>query len=810
MPPSVGASRQTVPRIRAALTILAVAALGVWTIWGGEGLRVATDITEFLPAGEDPALGTLSRELTRSDLNRTITLTIEGMPLSRVTEATRAVAERLRDSPRVAWVREGADPGLQQAFYEIYYPHRRGFAPDFDGGEEAFRSRARTLRERLASPTGTFVREIATADPLGLFLEQMERLQRAGDGGLQLRDGVFVGGAGVAEEDAPAFGVILMASVASPFDGAASRELLQEIDEALSTWLAENEGPPLVLSQGGIHPIAVASETAIRADITRVSAIGTLGVIFIILLFFRSPLLLAVGGLPIAGGLVMGLACTRWFFGSVHGLTLAFGATLIGVALDYVVHLMNHHTLSPPETQHGPHGSLRRVAPGLVLGAATTVAGLIGLAWTSFPGIRQMAVFTTTGVAFALVLTMILVPPFLPSAPKPAPFYERLGERAARLLRFLGNRSSLLWAGVIVALLLGATGLPQLRWQDDIRALSPIDPVLQEEDERVRARVARMESGRLVFVRGASMEEALRRNDEVAQALSEGRLQGELDGFRTLSDFLPSEQTQRMRAEAFSLAAHPAFFADVMAAYEAEGFVAGAFEPFRQALNVPFVPLDAATYEASPLAALTASHRIETEDGVLLLTFLRGVADGEALGTRIDAIEGARYFDQTEYMAGAYREFRLRTIELVSVGLLMVFLLVWVRYRHLGRALAAFLPATLAAAATLGIYGWLNLEVNLLHVVCLLLVLSMGVDYGVFMVEANAGADGGVTLVGLFIACCSTFASFGVLAMSTNPALRSMGMTAALGVLLSLLLAPSAWLLLARKKSVSEPVDAPD
>ena len=91
-------------------------------------------------------------------------------------------------------------------------------------------------------------------------------------------------------------------------------------------------------------------------------------------------------------------------------------------------------------------------------------------------------------------------------------------------------------------------------------------------------------------------------------------------------------------------------------------------------------------------------------------------------------------------------------------------------------------------------------DANLLHVVALLLVLSMGVDYGVFMIETllpgHGHEDGPATVVSLLTACLSTVVSFGVLAMSTNPALQALGLTAALGVVgLSLLLAPAAWVL---------------
>ena len=132
------------------------------------------------------------------------------------------------------------------------------------------------------------------------------------------------------------------------------------------------------------------------------------------------------------------------------------------------------------------------------------------------------------------------------------------------------------------------------------------------------------------------------------------------------------------------------------------------------------------------------------------------------------------------------------------------------RYRRLRPALAASLPALCAAGATLGLLGWFGIPANLLHVVTLLLVLSMGVDYGVFMVESERGradgaarnegaiGDGTATVVSLLMACLSTVASFGILAMSESGALQALGLTAAIGVALSLLLAPAASLILRR------------
>ena len=759
--------------------VVALAALGAWTF---PRLEVQSDITHFLPAGDDRELAELSRELTASSLNRTITLTIEAPDGTRAAAAATALAEKLAEVDEVAWVRSGPDDELERAFYELYFPRRLGLveAPYDDAW---IRGQLERLRGELGSPTGTFVRRIAPEDPWLLFMEHVEALRASQGADLHVRDGAFVTG------EREQYGVVILASRASPFEGPASRRLLAAIDAAFE---AVNDDGSLRLEQASVHRIAVRSEQTIRADIQRVSVVGTIGVILLILILFQTPRHLVLAALPLLGGMVAATFAVTTLMGSIHGLTLAFGASLIGVALDYVAHLLNHHHLA----RRGASAQevLRRIWPGLALGAATTIAGLVGLAWTSFPGIRQMAIFTSVGVAAALLITRWVLPPWMPAEPKTTRVHAWLAHGATRFVDALSTRRRLLWSLPFVGLMLAA-GIFTLRWQDDIRALNPLDPTLVAEDEAVRSRVARMDSGRFVVAFGDDAEQSLQRNDAVYGALREAVDAGELGGFRSLHPVLLSAAEQTRRRAAIPEDA----WSRTEAILKAEGFVPELFEPFREALAADFAPLRPEDLDETPLGQIAGAHQLPIAGRRATLTFVHGVREVEALRTRVETIEGVRFFDQAELMQSAYGGFRTRTLELVVLGLFVVFALVLLRYRRIGLALAAFLPAFIAAGATLGLLGWVGMHANLLHVVALLLVLSMGVDYGVFMIETlmpgHDREDGPATVVSLLTACLSTVVSFGVLAMSTNPALQALGLTSALGVGLSLLLAPAAWVL---------------
>ncbi|MGF1469679.1 MAG: MMPL family transporter [Sandaracinaceae bacterium] len=773
-------------------SLVGLAAIGAVSALALPRLQVETAITHFLPSDEDRELAEVAREVAGSELSRLVILLVEGAPTpQRAVAAGRALATRLAEHPEVSWVRAGPRADLEETFYALYYPRRWMFASEDPPAlarelrsPEALRGRARDLRRRLRSPAGSLLAPLAPEDPLLLFPRHLERLEAGVGPGLGTVDGGFVTEAGAA--------VVFVGGRSSPFDGAASRRLLSGLDAAFAQVQASH-GPALELRMSAVHRFAVQAEAAVRADIQRISALSAAGVLVLFLLVFRSPRLLALGAVPLAAGLAAGLAVTQLAFGAVHGLSLAFGATLIGVGVDYVAHAISHHLLAPEAA--GPEASIRRIWPGLLLGAATTVAGLLGLAWTSFPGIRELAVLTGVGVGVCLAATRWIVTPWLPDPPRPTRVHRALAAGLGRALHALRSAPRALAVLPLLAVLVGIGGVAQLRWDDDIRALSPADPALRAEDEAVRAAVGRLEGGRFVVAAGDDLEGALVRNDEVHRRLAEAVDAGELERVRSLHPFLPSSAWQRANRDAALGAGDLA--ARTRAAFAAEGFVPEAFAPFAESLRVAAPPLTFEDLRASALGPLIAPFRVDLADGrVAILTFLRGGRLAR-LEERLAGLEGVRVFDQATFLEGAYRGLRRRTLELIGVGLVAVLLLVLARYRDPRLALAAFLPAVLSAGTALACLGWLGVGANLLHVTALLLVLSMGVDYGVFMVESRAHPAGPTpTLVSLLLACASTMLSFGLLAMSANPALRALGLVAAVGVGLSLLLAPTAFLLL--------------
>jgi predicted exporter len=131
------------------------------------------------------------------------------------------------------------------------------------------------------------------------------------------------------------------------------------------------------------------------------------------------------------------------------------------------------------------------------------------------------------------------------------------------------------------------------------------------------------------------------------------------------------------------------------------------------------------------------------------------------------------------------------------------------RYRDVRKTLAAFLPSVLGSVVTIAWLGWLGRGIDLVALAALLMVVSMGVDYGVFLVDASASehapeSETTVALLSVLLAATTTVLGFGLLALSEHPMLRTIGLTAWVGMTACALLAPTALVLL------GEPLRAPD
>lgn len=751
-------------------------------------LRIDMSIVHFLPRGTDPALSDMLAALSETPQARTLIVQLRSETQSDVVDVTERYMARLKGALPDAEVRSGLPAEAQEAMfaYLASSPPSAFLLPeDYEAGRLA--QAGGKLKDELGGAMGPFVAQLAPSDPL---LSRVAVLREFGD--FATHD--LVTSRGILVSVTRAEGYVFITPRASSLDGDAQAKLLRETDLAFE----QVRTPDLRMRKSGVARYAVVAERQIRGDIERIGTLSTLGIIVFFVLLFRSPRMLALGFVPLICGSVVATLGTALVFGHVHGVTLAFGSSLLGVGIDYAEHYYTHYALSP---EAGPVRTMRHVWPGLLLGAVTTAVGLSGLMLADFPGALQMGLFSILSVLAALVATRVLLPPWMPEPyVRPAlPLHlERWGLAVVGWLSRARARK-LVWILVLPAI---ALGLARVRFNDDPRALVPSEPGLLDEDRAIGAAISAGDAGRFAVVLGAgrgsaSLADATARLARADAELREARTKGLLRSFPPLGRLLRPRAEQLQSAQL----AH-ASSRTLLDALATEGFVRDKFAPYADEAAARLrEPLAAANVGptpdellGSPVAPLLQPFVTRLGDQYALVLPLGGVDNVAAL-TR--AVPSATIVDQGALLQDAFAHVRSRVLGLLLGGLVAVMALLWIRYRTLRATCVAILPAMLAVLGTLAGFGLFGVKLTVMHVMGFALVLSMGADYGIFIVESkDEPKEVSRALVSIVVATMTTLLSFGLLALSRNPALAGLGASISLGMMLSVLFCPLVWVAL--------------
>ncbi len=736
---------------------------------------VAADLTLFASRA-DPVAELLLEQLRSGPTTRLILLGLDGDSETARAAASRQLAERLRSTALFARVANGAD-ALPEAELKALFAHRYLLSPTVVPERFAVAGLRAGLQQRLAelqSPLAVFQKRWLAGDPTGELLTLLKQWR----GGLRepaKRLGVWFSPDGDRA-------LLLVETRASGYDLAAQHEAVTAIRAAFA---AAGAGIGVRLEMSGPGVLATLAADTIHAQAEFLSTLALAAVVLILLLVYRSARTVWLGALPMLAALLAGAAAVDLIFGKMYLITLAFSMTLLGETLDYPTYLFSHRR--PAETVAD---TLRQLWPTLRLCVATTMLGCLAMLDADFPGLSQLGVFTIAGIAAAVTTTRWLLPALLPptwTPPRPVAigaWADRALQPRPRLALALGGCGAL----ALLALVIKAPPL----WENDLAALSPVPRELLRLDQELRAALGAPEVGHLIVVAAPDAETALRHGEAIAAYLDDRQAEGLLGGYDGAMRYLPSAQTQRQRQASLPDAA--TLTASLNAALQGLPFKPGLFAPFLDAVVAARTasPLRPEDLRGTLLGTRVNALLVPGARGWTALLPLSGVRDARALAAGLPQDEASRahYLDlraETNRLVAGFRE---ATLVRLAWGAALIVAVVWLGLRSWRGVAAALLPVLLALAFTVAALLALGERLSLFHLVSLLLVLGVGVDYGLFFSRPGADPDSRRrTLHALLVCCGSALTVFGMLSLSALPALRAIGLTVSLGVAASFIAA---------------------
>ena len=767
-----------------------IVALWVLGLLAGGSVLLRTsfnsDMSAFLPRSAQPAQQILVDQLREGVVSRLVLLAIEGAAPDVLAALSKAISADLRAQPAFGVVGNGEDAALAPD-REWLWRNRYLLSPAIVPGHfspAALHAALEANVRLLGSELGVLAKRTIPADPTGEMLRLIGAFSAQTRPAMQ--DGVWVSRDG-------ARALLMVQTIAPGFDIDAQERALRQIQAAFAAArqnIPENFRLAAVqarLIETGPPVFAVRTRARIQADVERFSVIATLLVVAVLLFAYRSGRMLVLTLLPVLSGVVAGIAGVSLAFGFVHGITLGFGVTLIGEAVDYAVYLF---TQTAPGAALG--GTLPRIWPTLRLGMLTSVCGFSAMLLSSFTGFAQLGLFTITGLVVALAVTRWVLPALM------ADTLPRTGSTVFAAPVLALTRASAMPRLIMLAMtMVAAVSLvlhPGPYWDDELASMSPLPPAEKSLDDQLRREIGAPDVRYLLVVKGQDREQALAASERIAARLAPFIAAGAITGFDAPGTWLPSLALQRARQAALP----DAVTLETNLAQAIKG------TPFRPETFSPFLA-DVQTARRQPLLGredlngTSLALRLDAllmpgRDGWLAMLPLRGVSDGGALAKAVSGFDepGLIFLDLKAESDRLLSDYLREALTLSVAGSLVIIVLMAVSLRSVRRIAVVLLPLAAAVICTAALLlAWMG-RLSVFNLFGLLLVAAVGSNYCLFFERRFPNPDDPARkrmIASLVLADLCTVIGFGILSFSTIPVLSGIGLTVAIGACLSLLFA---------------------
>lgn len=566
-------------------------------------------------------------------------------------------------------------------------------------------------------------------------------------------------------------------------------------------------GTKVYLTGAPIHSYFASSHSIF--EINLICILSTLFVIGLVFWYFGSLSPLIPIGLSIGLGIYAGYCMTALVFRNIHILTFVFSTTLIGVCVDYSL----HYFVALKEGKTGTE-VIKDIFKSLTVSLITTVSAFLILLFADFTLLRQISIFTITGLVTVYGI-VVLGYPMMKAAKffkvdktirqwddksetekvvlvdssnekettvgwvyqpnnettiqsNPSPAFVTLAEAREQLLpaprwgegydknpasshlRIFPSKNLAACIPSCLAALFLIFGLFHTHFDDNIKNMYTPPKTLLNA-EKLFTKIAGTSADTSIFVvKGNNLEELLQKEEEIADKLNGTE-------YQALSKYVPSEKRQKSNQILRK-------------------------ELYRTKLNdfAIFLPVQKRTQLISQNYGnnfLSANNDFEFMKKNFLID--KNTSIMVVSGYNGEKIDGVRIINFQKDISAQIKHCRRVCLGLLIPIFGLLYLLLTKIYDKKS-GLKILLPSICAVILVFGILGLFGCSINLFHLLAIFLIIGFGLDYSVFRFTNPEKAGDSV-----FLSCITTVFSFALLAFAGFKLISSLGTVLSLGLLSS-------------------------
>jgi 1-acyl-sn-glycerol-3-phosphate acyltransferase len=677
--------------------------------------------------------------------------------------------------------------------YDLVYDHLPVFLEEDDYviidsmlTQKAIATRLQSNYTTLSNPSGFAMRRFIAADPLAinaLALRHLQQLQPDKQYN-HYRQHIFT-------KDLRHL-LFFLVPESSGTESAHNAEIVDHLDESIDHLKATF--PEITAEYFGGPAVSVCNARQIRQDTMLTLNIALIVILLFFIIAFRSkrnPVLML---LPVLFGGAVSLMILYFIKGSVSAITIGAGSIVIGIALNYSIHVISHskHSRSPREVVAG-------LSFPLTLGSLTTIGAFLGLTFAKSQALADFGLFSAFCLMGSALFCLTVLPHLLPKKQKEAK-ESKLLKSIERIASYQPEKQRVLLIIMGVFSIVCLFFIGKTRFDSDMMNLNYMDKKLQQAEKNLELINSDPGKNTVYLVStGSDLQEAELNELQNRKKIAGLQDKGLITHHASADIFLIPEKEQEIRIHRWNSFWTKERKNSLKNQLFEEGkklkFSEKAFIPFLELLDEDYRPVDF-TKESWVKDGLLSEWLTETEGMSMILSQIT-IPEGQKAEVyqQLDGIDNLVIFDRSYFASKFVRIISDDFYLILFISSFIVFFALLITYGRMELTLMTFAPMALSWIWISGIMGMTGIGFNIVNIIVSTFIFGLGDDYSIFITDGltEEYKSGKKTLsfhkTAIFMSTFAMIVGTGVLIFAKHPALKSIALISTFGMLSVVLIA---------------------
>jgi 1-acyl-sn-glycerol-3-phosphate acyltransferase len=634
----------------------------------------------------------------------------------------------------------------------------------------------------LTSPAGLIMKSFISRDPVGISSLAFKKIRQ-----LQYDENFELYSGHIITRDNRY--MLLFISPAFPPDNTGKNGVLLHGIDSLIQDLQQKRFPQIDAGYFGAVAVSEGNARQLRKD-----SFLTLGITLIFLFLFlawyfkkkRAPLIIM---LPVLLGALFSLSVIYWIKGTISVIALAAGSIVLGIAINYSLHVYNHF-----RHRRDMRAVIEDLAFPLTIGGLTTIGGFLALQFVKSEMLKDLGLFAAFSLVGAALSSLIFLPQLI-SAPRGVP-EEKQTERNSwinRLSHYHPEKNRYIIGIILLLTVVFAFTMRRVSFDQDMMHMNFMPEKLKQSEATLNKINEYSLRSVYLVTDGRTLDEALKKQESVDGTITDLHEQNIIKKYSGVFHLLISDSLQKIRIQQWNwywtAEKKSELLRTLQQAGDSLGFRATAFQAFSTMLGQSFLPLDQAGTDLIT-RGFAADYIMVGHNQTSLVTLLKVAADDKSAIYKSFARDPQVTVIDRQYLTS--KLVNIVSSDFSQIGWMtsiLVFGVLLLTYGRIELTLVSFIPMIVAFVWILGIMGLAGLQFNIVNIILSALIFGLGDDYSLFIMDGllQEYRTGKKNLSSykssIVLSAITTLAGLGVLIFAKHPALRSIALVSIAGIL---------------------------